>query len=454
MNTEENKTPAIHVDIIDSSEQGKQTVAEQEAVSHRHHSHHHHHHRKKKKTTGKEAIKRFFKKNRVTITVAIGLLAVCLLAFAVAVEQGVVSLQQDPQSTVGQVEENDRFIGKDNYLYVGTPTIQSPVSLIGEAAKAYMAADISVVVGDIWEAYKSTEVRMDVGKPVDFAFDLPNLSSKQSVASAQLEITEGDDFADSVFYTMENYKVSVYNLKTGTQYSYRAIFTLSDGTIVTHGGSFTTAEGPRILTVDGIYNVRDVGGWKTTNGLTVKQGLLYRGTELDSAVEDRYLLTQEGINELVLNLGIKTDMDLRSPEDRMPGRYILGTNVEHKYYNALMYEQVFTGEGAAAMRDIFKDLAEPKNYPIYLHCTYGCDRTGTACYILGALLGVSENDLIKDYELSGLFTDTIDRENIKKVYTGLQSYSGFTLQEKAESYLLSIGVTEDEIYSIKTIFLG
>ena len=36
----------------------------------------------------------------------------------------------------------------------------------------------------------------------------------------------------------------------------------------------------------------------------------------------------------------------------------------------------------------------------------------------------------------------------------LQEYEGTTLQEKAENYLIWIGVTEEERHNIKTIFLG
>ena len=144
--------------------------------------------------------------------------------------------------------------------------------------------------------------------------------------------------------------------------------------------------------------------------------------------------------------GIKTDMDLRGQNPGMMDA--LGSRVDHKYYNMVMYGDIFTEAGKERIRNVFADLANPDNYPIYLHCTYGCDRTGTVCYLLEALLGVSEEDCLKEYGLSNLTF-----ENIKLVESGLQAYAGNTLKEKAEAYLLSCGVTKEQIQSLRTIFL-
>ena len=38
--------------------------------------------------------------------------------------------------------------------------------------------------------------------------------------------------------------------------------------------------------------------------------------------------------------------------------------------------------------------------PVYFHCIYGADRTGTLAFLLESLLGVGENELAKDYELT------------------------------------------------------
>jgi hypothetical protein len=131
----------------------------------------------------------------------------------------------------------------------------------------------------------------------------------------------------------------------------------------------------------------------------------------------------------------------------------LGSRVEHKYYNSPMYTTIFTDDGKAKIGSIFKDIANPDNYPIYLHCTYGADRTGTVCYILEAVLGVSADDCLKDYSL----TRHTELVNILLVTEGLKKYDTtgtMTLKEQAEAYLIDCGLTEAEIASIRDIFLG
>jgi protein tyrosine/serine phosphatase len=115
-----------------------------------------------------------------------------------------------------------------------------------------------------------------------------------------------------------------------------------------------------------------------------------------------------------------------------------------------MYSGIFTEEGMAKVKAVFTDLANPNNYPMYLHCTYGCDRTGTICYLLEALLGVSRGDCLRDYGLSNL-----PLHLIREVESGLANYGEtLTLKQQTELYLISCGVSMDEISSIREIFLG
>lgn len=248
--------------------------------------------------------------------------------------------------------------------------------------------------------------------------------------------------------------VDIYFLESGTQYYYRLNLTLSDGSLTGSCGSFKTADSPRFMNVDGAYNMRDIGGWTTTFGKKIKQGLLYRGTEIDGAVESKYYLTETGIVQMTTDLKIKTDMDLREKSATPGGKDVLGAGVKHTYYGAPMYQAIFEENNYERVRKIFSDLADESNYPIYLHCTHGLDRTGTVCYILEALLGLSDADLRREYEMSALNNGVIDLFSFGGLTGCLSVYEGASTQEKAENYLLSIGVTEDEIASIRKIFLG
>jgi protein-tyrosine phosphatase len=240
--------------------------------------------------------------------------------------------------------------------------------------------------------------------------------------------------------------VSVYNLRTGTEYFYNGIFTLTDGTKLTLSGSFKTEAGPRLMHIDGLVNVRDLGGWITADGKTVKQGLLYRGSEMDGLVEEKFKLTPQGLEQMKA-LGIKTDLDLRHE-----GETVL--EGEHILYNAIQYEYAFTDAGKDAVRRLFADLADPANYPAYLHCTYGADRTGTMCYLLLGLLGVSDADLKRDYELTALYYGCVSPAQMDPFVAKIAALPGENTQARVEYFLESAGVTRDQMDSIRQIFLG
>ena len=168
---------------------------------------------------------------------------------------------------------------------------------------------------------------------------------------------------------------------------------------------------------------------------------------MDGAVESDYHLTNKGLVDMLEVFGIKTDLDLRTQSNLTQSA--LGSRVEHRYYDMVMYDSIFTDAGKEKVRMVFSDLANPDNYPIYLHCTYGCDRTGTICYLLEAMLGVSRGDCLRDYGLSNL-----PITSIMAVEQGLDNYPGETLKARAEAYLLDCGVSEYQIASIRNIFLG
>ena len=153
-------------------------------------------------------------------------------------------------------------------------------------------------------------------------------------------------------------------------------------------------------------------------------------------------------------LGIRYDMDFRAPAENKNKTNALGDGIPHKYYVVPSYDNFFNQENNAIMKSIFSDLANKNNYPMYAHCTYGRDRTGMICYLLEGLLGVSEEDAYKDYELSAFTDSFISEEDFNIFKTRLDSFSGSTLKDKVEGYLLSIGVTATEIQNIRTIFLG
>ena len=65
------------------------------------------------------------------------------------------------------------------------------------------------------------------------------------------------------------------------------------------------------------------------------------------------------------------------------------------------YDQILSsGSTKSALKRIFELLADESNYPIYYHCNAGADRTGTLTFLINGLLGVSYEDLTRDFEVT------------------------------------------------------
>ena len=404
--------------------------------SHHHHSesnHHHHggrshhkHHKRRKKFKLND-------KNRWWVIV--GLLVILI---------GVVTVFEAINTT-----RNDGGIFDSDGISESTldvELINANGVLVKEAVRKYLLTDLlnSYNYRVLLSSFSVNEGRLDEQVPVSIKFS----TRYGNAILYKIELADNDKFNNArvSYFEGSSGKYSFEHLYTNTEYFYRVTACTTDG-VESTTGRFKTADTPRILTIDGLTNVRDIGNWKTDSGKRIKQGLLIRGTELDGAVESGYHLTNKGLSDLINVYGIKTDIDLRA--DTPLSMDALGSQVEHRYYDMVAYADIFTEDGKEKIRAVFSDFANPGNYPVYLHCTYGRDRTGTVCYLLEALLGVSKGDLLREYGLSN-----VSIEYIKYVEIGLGAYSGSNIKEQTESYLLSCGVTEYQIESIRNIFLG
>ena len=332
---------------------------------------------------------------------------------------------------------------------------RSEVLLIPERAWGFSRRDMAKPVEDAIYSYKFVNQRLDISVPVTLSVQITNIPQSLKVISITITLADNAQLNNGRVFclTGNQRRVEVPYLLAGKQYYYQVHIAFSDGTTQTLQTSFRTKATPRLLSVAGIVNVRDIGGWKTTDGYVIRQGLLYRGSELDGVVRPEYKLTTEGLQQMRQELGIRTEMDLRFPDELSKITRPLGEDVPHIMYGAPGYQDVFTDSGQVAVRRIFTDLADRSKYPIYLHCTYGTDRTGTICYLLEALLGVGEVDLQREYELSTMYHTWVDSPGLQRLIAGLKAWEGDTLREKTESYLLDCGVTSKQIAQIREILL-
>lgn len=285
----------------------------------------------------------------------------------------------------------------------------------------------------------------------------------KGATAIRVEYSVNNDFSDAIEVETEVYKtgLNLYNLLKAAKY-YVRVTALCGEEIMASGETVfeTTDIGPRIMNVGGIYNVRDLGGYTTESGERTLQNLFFRGGALSDSTDPAYhqvALNESGKAYMSGALGIRTDFDLRNATENLglTESPIPGATLE--YYNVGGYLSAFTD--AEGYRKVFSALSDPSRYPVYLHCTGGADRTGTVSFLINALLGVDETALIQDYELTS-FSIYRERNSQGTVYDfkpfleKLKTYAGETLSRKTENYMLSIGVTETEIYNIKAIMFG
>lgn len=318
---------------------------------------------------------------------------------------------------------------------VALPRFEQEVLLCSEEAK------------QVYDGELKLETAVAAGapyRPFVFEYRLEN-------ASGILRVSEDGSFDNAKQYDLDKEMtcVSIDNLKTGTTYHYQVEVSGKE-----YSGTFQTAASNRFISIPGVENLRDIGGYQTLDGKTVKQGLLIRGCELDGLKNEDYFLADEDIAAVQETFGFVYDLDLRSPEITQ-GEYQSRLGIAHQFYDAPTYAQIFRPEYLDSMRQIFADLADPEKYPMYLHCTWGRDRTGTVVLLLQGLLNVSQEDLMREYRLTGYVTPSVATNNkMDTVFTQLGSYEGDTLQEQIISYLTTtVGVTQEEINSIQSIFL-
>lgn len=262
------------------------------------------------------------------------------------------------------------------------------------------------------------------------------------------------------YYTLRTYDVTglnkfpLYNLIPGTTYYYKVTHVMADGSLVeAKSGNFTTASVPwRLLYIDGTQNVRDLGGWTGLNGKKIKYGRIIRGAALSDSSSPDLIVTGKGRLALA-DLKIQAELNLGAIDTETS----IAANCAYKKIGYGNYADAVV---TASARVQFKEALEwivaclggtlnQSGLPqvernIYMHCQGGCDRTGTLAFLLLGLLGVSESDLAKEYELSSFSVIGLGRlrNTVKAVdvydYSGMvaaiKQYPGSTIADKFYSF--------------------
>jgi protein-tyrosine phosphatase len=179
----------------------------------------------------------------------------------------------------------------------------------------------------------------------------------------------------------------------------------------------------RHVALEGQPNFRDIGGYKTSDGKTVKSGQVYRSGELPRLTDDDVSKLQElgiktvvnfltdveseargrdrlpkGVKEISLPIKVGDDLAKLGLEARQSGDFSkLPPEMNPKVH------QVLTAEATAEYAAFLREVAKPENRPLVFHCSHGVHRTGTGTAILLWTLGVPWETVRKDYLLSNKY---------------------------------------------------
>ena len=281
------------------------------------------------------------------------------------------------------------------------------------------------------------------------------------VAYSKVEYATMKNYADALCEeVVGDMSVELFNLYKGTKYYVRVTsYDVNDKQIACAESSFTTTDlGPRVMNIPDIHNVRDLGGYTTENGKRTRQGLIYRGGTLRPADVYPSNLTEEGAAYMSEVMNVQTEIDLRGKQEAGGLTESLIPSASLQYCTLGGYADIFNYK--ESIRKIFTILADEDKYPVYIHCTGGADRTGTVAFLINALLGISEKEVIQDYEFT-TFSIYQERNTQTGVYAEMyqqfraeiDGYAGKTLQEKTENCLRSLGVTAEEIANLRAIMV-
>ena len=299
-------------------------------------------------------------------------------------------------------------------------------------------------------------------------------TSEEGALYYTVKMSVNADMSNAESYLCFSPYLEIEDLFAGTHYYYQIIAKYADKTVKSRIFDLYTANLPRTISIEGVSNTRDIGGYYTTDGnYRVRQGMAYRGGALEQAIYNGAVvseITQAGKEKMLHVYNIKTDLDVRGSLSVSPlGNSVNFVNVSGPYYvgstgvdsNADSSKGSWSGTYRQALLKEIQTFANPDNYPIYFHCQIGRDRTGTLSFLINALLGVGENDLCMEYELS-FFSEAGCRDDgspaalmlqIRNLLRYLKNYGPGDLKENTERFMLELGVTQEEIDSIRAILL-
>lgn len=170
----------------------------------------------------------------------------------------------------------------------------------------------------------------------------------------------------------------------------------------------------RHITFDACFNFRDLGGYETVDGRSVRWGAVFRSGSL-------HRMTTADV-EVASRLEMRTVIDLRSTAERdRDGSYADSSDIA--LHHAPLFENddlpftwaeidtpapppgedylAIADKGAQSLAAALRVIAGG-DHAVVFHCAAGKDRTGILSALLLSCLGVPDHSIVADYQLSDL----------------------------------------------------
>lgn len=294
--------------------------------------------------------------------------------------------------------------------------------------------------------YRIENVPLDEPRPIVIRFESDHQYGQESVL-----LYRKADYSDVPRQAgLDGDSLVIWNSIPGEALYYRIVD--ADGTSVLQQGEARGYGQVRMIYAPSVNNIRDFGGWPVEGGGHVRYGRFYRGAKLHDA-NNLYLSAEDSVR--LRELGIVCEFDLRGSTEAGGGNTAnnysrLGKDVDYRIVPHGMYAY------AAAVKEHPEYFRFGWNQikahvfagdPIFMHCSHGCDRMGTWALVINGVLGVSENDLNLDYELSafapktGLWRyrnehQTVPDYDFRETIGYIKSLPGEKLRDKFEYFLV------------------
>ena len=211
------------------------------------------------------------------------------------------------------------------------------------------------------------------------------------------------------------------------------------------------AEPGRWVGIEGAENTRDLGGYATRDGRTVRRGMVYRSGTLSH-------VTDEGCRTF-RELKVATVVDFRNRLSALPlyNGDVLGIHLVARVYGIPMsfkaqdpWQEFYVAgfrDHHDAFRRTFELLAQKDRLPLLFHCRDGADRTGVMAALLLTLLGVDRETVLAEFRLSEQVGNPGSLDAMRRLLDEVEESGGI------EQFLAAAGITPETQQRIRELLL-